>query len=113
MIDQVKIREVLGRLGAVEAELGDPAVLSDAKRYRAALANHAFLKRLEGAFLAYEKALSDIAGGEALLDDPDFRDEAQAEIARAGEYMFRVTNDDLGMAYRRLCDLIDALSGRM
>jgi hypothetical protein len=24
-----------------------------------------------------------------------------------------VTNDDLGMAYRRLCDLIDALSGRM
>ena len=38
---------------------------------------------------------------------------AEGEIARAGEYMFRVTNDDLGMAYRRLCDLIDALSGRM
>ena len=32
---------------------------------------------------------------------------------KAGEYMFQVTNDDLGMAYRRLCDLIDALSGRM
>ena len=38
---------------------------------------------------------------------------AEGEIARAGEYMYRVTNDDLGMAYRRLCDLIDALSGRM
>ena len=38
---------------------------------------------------------------------------AEGEIARAGEYMFRVVNDDLGMAYRRLCDLIDALSGRM
>jgi guanylate kinase len=38
---------------------------------------------------------------------------AEGEMARAGEYMFRVTNDDLGMAYRRLCDLIDALSGRM
>ena len=38
---------------------------------------------------------------------------AEGEIARAGEYMFRVTNDDLGMAYRRLCDLIDALSGMM
>ena len=38
---------------------------------------------------------------------------AEGESARAGEYMFRVTNDDLGMAYRRLCDLIDALSGRM
>ncbi len=38
---------------------------------------------------------------------------AEGEIARADEYMFKVTNDDLGMAYRRLCDLIDAMSGRM
>ena len=34
-------------------------------------------------------------------------------MARAGEYMFRVVNDDLGMCYKRLCDLVDALSGRM
>ena len=38
---------------------------------------------------------------------------AEGEIARADEYMFKVTNDDLAMAYKRLCDLIDALSGRM
>ena len=38
---------------------------------------------------------------------------ADGEMARAGEYMFKVTNDDLGHAYKRLCDLIDALSGRM
>ena len=38
---------------------------------------------------------------------------AEGEMSRAGEYMFRVTNDDLGMCYKRLCDLIDALSGRM
>ena len=38
---------------------------------------------------------------------------AEGEIARAGEYMFKVTNDDLGHAFKRLCDLIDALSGRM
>ena len=38
---------------------------------------------------------------------------AEGEIARAGEYMYRVTNDDLAIAYKRLCDLIDALSGRM
>ncbi|MBQ3672249.1 MAG: guanylate kinase [Kiritimatiellae bacterium] len=38
---------------------------------------------------------------------------AEGEIARADEYMFKVTNDDLSMAYKRLCDLIDALSGRM
>ncbi|MBQ3746510.1 MAG: guanylate kinase [Kiritimatiellae bacterium] len=38
---------------------------------------------------------------------------AEGEIARAGEYMFQVTNDDLAICYKRLCDLIDALSGRM
>jgi guanylate kinase len=38
---------------------------------------------------------------------------AEGEIQRAGEYMFRVTNDELAIAYRRLCDLIDAMSGRM
>jgi guanylate kinase len=38
---------------------------------------------------------------------------AEGEIARAGEYMFQVTNDDLGHCFKRLCDLIDALSGRM
>ena len=38
---------------------------------------------------------------------------AEGEIARAGEYMFQVTNDDLAIAYKKLCDLIDAKSGRM
>jgi guanylate kinase len=38
---------------------------------------------------------------------------AQGEIDRAGEYMYKVTNDYLAIAYKRLCDLIDALSGRM
>ena len=38
---------------------------------------------------------------------------ADGEMARAGEYMFKVTNDELAIAYKRLCDLIDALSGRM
>ncbi len=38
---------------------------------------------------------------------------AEGEMARASEYTYQVTNDDLGMAYKRLCDLIDARSGRM
>ena len=38
---------------------------------------------------------------------------AEGEMARADEYMYRVTNDDLTICYKRLCDLIDALSGRM
>ena len=38
---------------------------------------------------------------------------AEGEIARAGEYMFQVVNDDLQTAYRRLCDIIDVKSGRL
>lgn len=38
---------------------------------------------------------------------------AEGEIARADEYMFKVVNDELVIAFKRLCDLIDALSGRM
>ena len=38
---------------------------------------------------------------------------AAGEMARAGEYMFQVTNDDLQLAYRRLCDIIDVKSGRL
>lgn len=38
---------------------------------------------------------------------------AEGEIARAGEYMYRVTNDDLTICFKRLCDLIDVLSGKM
>lgn len=32
---------------------------------------------------------------------------ARAEMARAGDYMYQVVNDDLDVAYRRLCDIIN------
>ena len=38
---------------------------------------------------------------------------AEGEMARAGEYMYQVTNDDLTIAYKTLCDLIDVKTGRM
>ena len=38
---------------------------------------------------------------------------AEGEMSRASEYMYQVTNADLAIAYKRLCDLVDALSGRM
>ncbi len=82
ILDSGRIENVLGRLGAVESELGDANVLSDGARYRATLREHAFLKRLEAAWGAYTKAKDDIVGNETLLDDPDFHDEAAAEIER-------------------------------
>ena len=81
MLDAAQIRKALGRLAAVEADLGDPAVLSDAKRYRKTLRDHAALKKLESAFAAFEKAGNDLKGNEELLSDPDFKAEAEAEIA--------------------------------
>ena len=38
---------------------------------------------------------------------------ATGEMARASEYMYQVVNDDLRLAYRRLCDIIDVKSGRL
>lgn len=85
MVDTVRITDVLSRLPSVERDLGDAEVLADAKRYRETLRDHVFLKRLESAYTAYRKAENDIRGNEALLDDPDFRDEAAAEIASLKE----------------------------
>ena len=82
LLDTARIESVLGRLPSVEADLGDPNVLSDAARYKAALRDHTFLKKLEAAYGAYSKVASDIVGNESLLEDPDFRDEAAAEIER-------------------------------
>jgi peptide chain release factor 1 len=82
MVDTAKITQVLSRLPSVERDLGAADVLADATRYRDILREHAFLKRLECAYAAYVKAENDIRGNEALLDDPDFREEAAAEIAQ-------------------------------
>ena len=81
MLDTGRIKGVLGRLESAEADLGDPALLSDGRRYRAALREHSFLKRLESAFAAYEKTVADIAGAEELAADPEFAAEAAAEKA--------------------------------
>ena len=75
----------MGRLASVEADLGDPNVLSDSKRYRQTLRDHVFLKKLESAYNAYEKILGDIRGNEELLSDPDFRADAELEIASLKE----------------------------
>ena len=96
MVEAGKITSVLSRLPSVEHDLGDAAVIADAKRYREALREHAFLKRLESAYTAYNKALNDISGNEALLDDPDFREEAESEIALLKESLPELERKLLG-----------------
>jgi peptide chain release factor 1 len=96
LLDARQIENVLGRLGSVESDLGDPNVLADAKRYRATLRDHSFLKRLESAYSAYSKAVSDIAGNEELLSDPDFKADAEAEIASLREQLPELEHRVLG-----------------
>ena len=45
---------MLGRLGSVEADLGDPAFLADRARYREKLREYSFLKKLDYAYCAYQ-----------------------------------------------------------
>jgi len=82
MIPRENIVRVLDRLGPIEAAMGDPAVLADARRYRATVREHTALRKLEAAAKSYFKILDDITGNESLLADPDFAEEAKAEIAR-------------------------------
>ena len=59
MIDRDQIENVLGRLASVEADLSDPDVLSDRKRYQAVLRDYAFLKKLDSAWVMYQLAVDD------------------------------------------------------
>ena len=54
MVDTAQIEGILARLPSVEAELGDPVVLQDRKRYRAVLQDYTFLKKLDYAWTAYQ-----------------------------------------------------------
>ena len=82
MVEKSQIKSVLDRLVAVEAAMGDPAVIADAKRYRETVREHTALRKLESAAKRYFKVLDDIEGNESLLEDPDFAEEAKAEIER-------------------------------
>ena len=59
MIDGRHIEEVLKRLPEAEAALGDVAVISDRKRYRQALRDYSFLKKLDSAYTMYLLAVDD------------------------------------------------------
>ena len=81
MIDVSHVRDILGRLVSVEADLGDPNVLSTPQRYRAVLRERASLKRLEHAYIEYEKAVQGIEESRELLEDPELAEEATREIS--------------------------------
>ena len=117
MIDSDQIEKVLGRLGSVESALGDPAVLSDRKLYRATLDDYAFLKKLDSAYTMYMLALdvgtdpeltaaSERVLSAALLPpDPLDRRNAVMEIrAGTGGEEAALFAGDLFRMYSRYCE---------
>ena len=54
MIDTKLVEGILARIPAVEAEMGEPSVLQDRRRYLALLADYRFLKKLDYAYVAWQ-----------------------------------------------------------
>ena len=71
MLDERQIEAKLGRLAAVETELGDPSVLADRKRYRAVLAEYSALKKLDYVWTAYQLEEASEKDVSAALLPPD------------------------------------------
>jgi peptide chain release factor 1 len=117
LIDYNQIENVLGRLGSVESDLGDPDVLSDRRRYRAALADYSFLKKLDSAYTMYRLAVDDGTDPEltatserellAALLPPDPLDERNAVMeirAGTGGEEAALFAGDLFRMYSRYCE---------
>lgn len=81
MIEKSQIANMLARLRQVEADMGDTAVMADAKRYRETVREHTALKKLESAATRYFKLLDDIEGNRALAEDPELGEMAKEELA--------------------------------
>ena len=85
MIDKVQVENVLGRLQSVEAELGDPDVLRNRKRYLEVLSEYRFLKKLDYAYVAWQLGEAGERELSAALLKPDPFDDRNAVMEiRAG-----------------------------
>ena len=85
MIDSTLIENILTRIPAVEAELGNPAVLQDRKRYLTVLQDYRFLKKLDYAYVAWQLGEATERELSAALLKPDPLEDRSAVLeVRAG-----------------------------
>ena len=71
------------RLAELDANLADPQVASDMKRYRALSREQAEASGLVQRFRQYQQRESDLTAARELLEDPEMADMARDEIAGA------------------------------
>ena len=85
MIDSALIENILTRIPAVEAELGNPAVLQDRRRYLTVLQDYRFLKKLDYAYVAWQLGEATERELSAALLKPDPLEDRSAVLeVRAG-----------------------------
>ena len=107
MVDSNQIEQLLGRLPSVEADLGDPAVLSDRKRYRAVLREYGFLKKLDLTWVEFQlgECSEQKLLGALLPPDPLEARNAVMEIrAGTGGEEAALFAGDLVRMYTRACE---------
>ena len=78
-----KLEEIEARFNDVLAQMADPAVISDIKRYRELASEHRQLEPVVDGLQAYRKVLSDLEEGRSLLQDEDaeVREMAREEVS--------------------------------
>ncbi len=85
MVDSALIENLLTRIPSVEAELGDPSVLKDRKRYLTVLQDYRFLKKLDYAYVAWQLGEATERELSAALLKPDPLEDRNAVLEiRAG-----------------------------
>ena len=77
-----KLKDIVLRFDDLQAQLGDPAVYSDAERLRKVNRELKELTPVAEASSAYFQARKEASEAEALLSDPDFRELAREELER-------------------------------
>jgi peptide chain release factor 1 len=71
------------RLAELDANLADPSIGSDIKRYREMTREHAEVSGVVERFRRFEQRERDLAGAREMLADPEMSDMAQEEVSAA------------------------------
>ena len=91
MID--RIEELERRYRELEAQLSDPAVISNQNEFRKYSREHAEIAPLVDAYRQHRKILEEIEGNRELLADPDMKEMAEEELNSLEERREQLEND--------------------
>ncbi len=80
-MNREQIMAKIAKLAEIEAQLSDPAITGDRKRYNEVLREHNQLRKLEAIATQYYTTLDDIAAAKEMAQDPELAEMAAEELA--------------------------------